>query len=252
MKLNRFQAFCFHLLGSGAAALVSSGLVFLVWYRWPLAAATGVTEIFLLLLAVDVVMGPFMTLVVFNPAKKELKRDLAVILLLQICALLYGLYAVFVPRPVYLAFNVDRFDLIYANDLTNEKLRKVVDPRFQSVPLFGTEVIAARTPDSVKARNDILFSATAGGDDLPQMPQYYVPYQQLKVDVQKHIRPLQELKSFNAEKTAAIDALGSKYAAIPGGIGFVPLRGKVKDLTVIVRRDSAEVLEVEDFKPWKD
>ncbi|GAC1316917.1 MAG: hypothetical protein NVSMB28_03660 [Collimonas sp.] len=251
MKLNRFQAFGFHLVGSLVAAFFSSALVFLVWYRWPLSVATGVTEIFVLLLAVDVVIGPCITLIVFNTAKKELKRDLAMILLLQICAFLYGLHAVFVARPVYLVFNADRFDLVYANDLSEEKLRKVVDPQFRSVPLLGTEVTAARAPDSGKARNEILFSAVAGGDDLPQLPQYYVRYAQLKGEVQKHIHPLQELKSFNYEQTAAIDALGSKYASIQDGIGFVPLRGKVKDLTVIVRRDSAEVLEVKDLRPWK-
>lgn len=251
MKLNRFQAFGGHLLGSLVVALFSAAFVFLVWYRWPLAAATGVTGIFGLLLAVDVVIGPCITLLVFNPAKKELKRDLAMVLLLQICALVYGLHAVYVARPVYLVFNSGRFDLVYANDLNAEKLSKVSDVDFQSVPLWTPEVIAARKPDDAKARNDIMFSALAGGDDLPQLPQYYVPYFALKAQVQKRILSLEELKSFNKEQVGEVEALISKYASIKQGVGFLPLKGKVSDLTVIVRKDSAEVLEVSDLKPWQ-
>lgn len=251
MKLNRFQAFGAHFLGSFVVALFSAALVFLVWYRWPLAVATGVTGIFALLLAVDVVIGPCITLLVFNPAKKELKRDLAIVLLLQISALVYGLHAVFVARPVYLVFNSDRFDLVYANDLSADKLNKVSDLQFRSVPMLGAEVIASRKPDDVKVRNDIMFSAIAGGDDLPQLPQYYVRYTTMKSQVQNHIRPLEELKSFNKVRVGEITAMNSKYGSINGGIGFLPLRGKVSDLTVIVRRDSAEVIEVSDLKPWQ-
>ncbi|HJU70274.1 MAG TPA: TfpX/TfpZ family type IV pilin accessory protein [Paucimonas sp.] len=251
MKLNRFQAFGWHVLASILVGLLCSALVFLLWYPWPLPAATGVTEIFLLLLAVDVVIGPCMTLLVFNPAKKELKRDLAIVLLLQIGAFLYGLHAVFIARPVYLVFNTDRFDLVYANDFTPEKLGKVSDPRFRTVPLLGPHTVAARRPEEAKARSDILFSALSGGDDLPQLPQFYVPYPETGGQAQKQIHPLEELRRFNGSHSQEIAALAEKYAAIKGGVGFLPLRGKVKDLAVIVRKDSAEILEVANLNPWQ-
>jgi hypothetical protein len=249
-QLNRFQAFCSHLLGSIVVGLCSTALVFLVWYPWPLPAATGVTAIFAILLSVDVVIGPCITLIVFNPKKRELKRDLAIVLLLQISALLYGMHTVFVARPVYYVFSNDRFDLVFANDLTPEKLDKVTDARFRSTPWLMPEVIAARSPDDTEARNKVLFSALAGGDDLPQLPQYYVPYADQKEQVQERIHPLEELKLFNKERGGEIAALIAKYSLIKDGIGYLPLKGKVADLTVIVRKDSAEVLEVKDIKPW--
>lgn len=46
------------------------------------------------LAAVDLVMGPLLTLVEFKPGKKSLKFDLTAIALLQAGALLYGLHAV--------------------------------------------------------------------------------------------------------------------------------------------------------------
>ena len=251
MQINRYHAFSFHLLVSIGIGFCSAALVFLLWYPWPLPVATGVTAIFLILLSVDVIIGPCITLIVFNPAKKELKRDLTIVALLQIGALFYGMHTVFVARPVYYVFNADRFDLVYANDLSQEKLDKVSDPRFKSLPFLRPKIIAAKTPTTSKERNEVLFSAAAGGDDLPQLPQYYVPYTEQIQQVLERIRPLDELKSFNKAREGDISALTEKYASAGKGVGFLPLRGKVEDLTVIVSKDSAEVLEILDLKPWQ-
>ena len=248
--LNRFHAFCGHLLVSSFVALLSAMLVFFLWYPGPLALASGVRGIYLLLLFVDVVLGPVITLIVFNPKKKELRRDLAVVVLVQLAALLYGLHTVWIARPVYVVFSMDRFDLVYANDFTKEKLAKVTKVEYQSMPLLGPKLIAARQPDDPKARNELLFGSLSGGDDLAQSPQYYVPYLEQKANVLKRSQPLAVLKQFNHDKTSAIDAMVSQYAARKIDVGYLPLKGKVKDLVVIVNRKTAEVLEIVDLTPW--
>ena len=250
MKIGRFRAFAYHLLGSALIGLSCAALVFLLWYPWPLPLATGVTGIFLILLSVDVTIGPFITLIIFNPAKKELKRDLAIILLLQVSALLYGMHTVWVARPVYTTFCVDRFDLVFANDLTDEKLAKVSDANFKSVPWGRPQLVAAKNPDDLEESSDVLFSAAFGGDDLPQLPQYYVPYLTQKASVLEKLQPLDKLKPFNSGNEAAVDRLIDKYGGDKAVAGFLPLRGKVQDLTVIVHKDSAEVLEIVDLNPW--
>lgn len=250
MTFNRYQAFGVHLLGSGVVALLSAALVFLLWYPSPLPAATGVTGIFLVLLAVDVVIGPVITLIVFNPAKKELKRDLLIVLVLQVAALLYGLHAVFAARPVYAVFNADRFDLVYANDLTAEKLAKVQAPAFRSPPLLGPQVIAARRPEDSKERNEIMFGAVAGGDDVPQLPQFYIAYTQARPLVLQRVQSIDALRGFNTDRKGEIDALVQRHVERAGGVGFLPLKGKVADMAVIVARDTAEVLEIVDLRPW--
>ena len=249
--LNRFHAFGMHLIASACVALLSAMLVFLLWYPGPLALASGVRGIYLLLLLVDVVLGPVITLIVFNPKKKELRRDLAVVVLMQLAALLYGLHTVWIARPVYVVFSIDRFDLVFANDFTEQKLANVTDPEYQSLPLLGPKVIAARRPDELKARNELLFGSLSGGDDLPYLPQYYVPYTELRGDVLKRIQPLSQLKEFNKEKSSALDALMNKYVPMKIDIGYLPLRGKVKDLVVIMNRNTGDVLETVDLAPWQ-
>ena len=47
-------------------ALLVVGLVFFIWYPSPLATAVGVTYIFLMLLVIDVILGPLLGLLVYK------------------------------------------------------------------------------------------------------------------------------------------------------------------------------------------
>lgn len=250
MSLNRYQAFGTHLAGSVGVAALSAFLVFMVWYPAPLASVAGVVQIFLLLLAVDVVIGPVITLLVFNPKKKELKRDLLVVLLLQLSALAYGLHSVYIARPAYFVFSADRFDVVFANDLTSEKLAKVKDARYSSPPHWGPEFAAARRPDDASVRTDIMLRALEGGDDVAQLPEFYEPLVNQKELIRKRLLPLEKLKELNPHNLAGAEAVIRKHGARAGGVGFLPVRGKTQDATAIVASDTAEVLEVVDLKPW--
>jgi hypothetical protein len=68
-------------------------LVFLVWYPNPYREISGGRELFLILVTVDVILGPLITLSIFNPVKawKVLRRDLAIVGLIQLAALGYGM-----------------------------------------------------------------------------------------------------------------------------------------------------------------
>lgn len=60
-----------HLLLSFLIALLVIGLVFFIWYPSPLATAVGVTHIFLMLLVIDVILGPLLGLLVYKEGKKH-------------------------------------------------------------------------------------------------------------------------------------------------------------------------------------
>ncbi|CAN5416042.1 N/A [soil metagenome] len=246
--LNRFQAFGLHLLASAIVAALSAALVYMLWYPGMLAYASGVSTIFLLLVGVDVVLGPVITLIVFNTKKKELKRDLTIVVLIQVCALLYGLHTVFIARPVYLAFNSGRFDVVNANELSDENLAKAVRPEFRSLPYFGPKVIASPLPDDPAARETIIAGTLTGHEDVQQLPQYYLPYAEQKSAVISALRPLDRLKDANKNKLKEVDALTNKYASMKIDVGYVLLKAKSHDLIVIVNKANGEILEFCDFK----
>jgi hypothetical protein len=232
---------------SCGVAAVAAALVFLLWYPGALAQANGVTQIVLLLLLVDVSLGPLITLIIFNPQKKELKRDLSIIVVVQLAALLYGLYTVHVARPVYIVFSVDRFYLVSANELTDEKLAKAAHAEFKSVPQFGPRTVATH----VDAANmgDFASSLLSGGEDAYQLPQFYVPYEQEKSQAIKNAKPLEKLEVANKAQPEKVEALKAKYASKKIDAGFLPLQGKSKDVSAVVDRQSGAVLEIVDLPP---
>jgi hypothetical protein len=250
-SLSRVQAFLLHLAISICFALLSASLVFFIWYPGVFAYASNVVNIFLILLVVDGVIGPLLTLIVFDKKKKELKRDLSIIGLIQIIALSYGLYTMFIARPVYVVFNSNRFDMVFANEINQKRLDKVVSEEYQKLPMFGPKIIAARMPDDPKIAEEIVSSAMSGnGDDLQYRPEHYVTYESQLKDVIAHAKPLDTLAQFNEPKKNDLELINAKYKKLKRNVGYLALSGKDKYLIVVVDKAQGDVLEISKLKPW--
>lgn len=247
---DRLRASGIHVMISASIAALCAALVFGVWYPGLLSTASGVTTIFLILLGVDIALGPLITLCIFNKKKPELKRDLAIVGLIQIAALLYGMHTVFIVRPAYLMFTVDRFDLVFANDLDEKKLATASLPEFRSMPLTGPRTATAQMPDSATERTAMMFDSLKGADDLQHLPKYYRPYATASATVIAQAKPLQKLTGYNQQQAADVAALIRKYQDKKMEVGFVPLKGKKKDLVVVISKTDGAIMEIADLQPW--
>lgn len=240
----RFKAFLIHLSLSAAVAGLVLLLVFGLWYPAPLQVATGVTGIFMLLLAVDVTLGPVLTLIVYKVGKKSLFFDMLVIACLQLAALSYGLWSVADGRPAWLVFNVDRFDLVRVPDIDDRKLQQA-EERYRSPSWLGPQWVAAVSPVDIDERNALVLESTRGGSDLPHRPNYYQPLPDLREKVQARLKPLTELESFNSS-----DAVEKAKREWPEADTWLPLKASVQSMVVLMRSDTAEVVSVVDLRPW--
>ena len=109
------------LLHLGLSLLAAAGvawLVFGIWYPSPFHEVTGGRTLFLILMAVDVVCGPVLTFVLYNPSKSRAKwrLDVCLIVFTQLGALAYGLGQVASARPLFVALEGDRFRIVQAFD----------------------------------------------------------------------------------------------------------------------------------------
>jgi len=245
--ISRYQAFTWHLLVSLCVASVLASVVFFVWYPGAIAYASGVGSIFVLLVGVDVILGPIITLIVFNPLKKELKRDLAVVVTVQLIALILGMYTVFVARPVYMVFNADRFDLVYASDIGDADLLAAgVDVRW-GLPMLGAEIISAKLPvDPVIARN-IIEEAVMTGQDIQYQPQYYLAYSERSRAVKRQMLPLQALRASNLDRIEDVTALIDEYKGKE--VGYLPVIARAHNVVALIDESSAEVIEIHNLRP---
>ena len=96
---TRYAAFGVHLLISIAVLLVLLAVIFFYWFPYDLIFAGGI-EGLKILLGVDLVLGPALTLIVFDRAKKSLKFDLTAIGILQVTCLAGGLWLIYNERPL--------------------------------------------------------------------------------------------------------------------------------------------------------
>lgn len=242
---KRLNFFLSHLLLSFLVALFVVGVVFFIWYPSPLATAVGVTHIFLMLLVIDVILGPLLGLLVYKEGKKTLKFDLSVIILIQIAALCYGVFSIEQGRPAWLVYNVDRFELVRKNELVDTNIQQA-QPQFQKPSWFKPQYVATEFAKDIQQRNDEMFAEVLGGISIAQRPERYVELTQAKNQIQQRALPLVELQRYN-QKTDVEKNL-AKY---PKADAWLPLKANAVDMVVLVNKESASIIKIVDLRPWK-
>ena len=249
---RRLSAGLIHLLLSLAVAALAALLIFGVWYPGALAALQGVDRMLLLMIAVDVCLGPLLTVVAFSPGKSLhlLRMDLGLIALMQLAALVYGVSTIAQGRPVYLVFNVDRFTLVSAVDVEREGLELARQRAgVGGMSWFGPRLVAARLPEDSRLQREILFDALNGGADLAQRPRWFIPYVNDRETVLGKQRPLAELQQSNEVDEPQLRALTGKLGIDYARVAYLPLRAGPRDGVVFVDRQNAEVLGYAELQP---
>ncbi|ENU86774.1 TfpX/TfpZ family type IV pilin accessory protein [Acinetobacter sp. CIP 102129] len=241
---KRLKFFLSHFAISCIIALAVMLLVFFVWYPSPLATAVGVTHIFLMLLAIDVIIGPVLGFIVYKEGKKTLKMDLSIIITLQLCALVYGIYSIEQGRPVWIAYYVNGFELIRKNEMLEDGIQKALPP-YQHPSWFQPQYVGVEFAKDSKTRNDDMFTEVMSGISLAQKPERYVPLDKVKKQIQQHAQNLDALNQFNDK--ASVEKTLSKY---PQATAFIPLKANAVDMTVLINKEKGEVVKIVDLRPW--
>ncbi len=247
---DRLRAFLIHLAISATIAVIAIIFVFFVWYPSPLHEAVGVTEVFLIVLAVDITIGPVITFIIFKRGKPSLPFDLAVIAILQIAALSYGMLTVFEGRPAFVVFNSDRFDVTRASDINPESLEtaKQQDNEFGKLGWLSPRWVGSLKSKDLARRKEILFSSVQGGPDWPELPELFVPLSKVKQQILNRAHPIQKLYDiykYKEEQLVMMDEWKTKK-----NVKWLALRGPVKDMIVLVNAKTAEIIKVVNISPW--
>lgn len=237
--------FISHLFISLIIALFITSIVFFIWYTSPLAKAVGVTHIFLIMLAIDVIVGPVLGFIVYKEGKKTLKFDLSIIILIQISALFYGVYSIGQGRPAWLVYNVDRFELVRNNDIIDQNIQQA-KPEYQHPSWFKPQYVATAFAQDIKTRNDDMFADVLGGISLAQKPERYVALSEVKQQIQQRAQSLNELNQFNAKQDT--DKILNQY---PEADSWVPLKATTVDMVVLMNKEKGQVVKIIDLRPWK-
>lgn len=238
----RLKYFLGHLSLSMIIALFSLYLVFYIWYPAPLDKAAGVGEIILIMLTIDVALGPLLTLFLATEGKKGLKFDLIVVGLVQLSALFYGLYSVDKGRPVWLGFDLNRFELVQKYMVDN--LGNIA-PQYKTDNIMGPKWVSARPAKNQTEESDWVWYELEKGASPAMRPALYQSLDENMDRVIKEKLPLSDLIKYN--KQSDIELMLQKY---PQADGFLPMRASHLDMTVLIDSKKKQVVGIVNLRPW--
>lgn len=237
---HRLCASAIHLVLSLIISALAALLVFGLWYPYPYREISGGRELFFLVMSVDVVMGPLITLVIFNRTKthRHLIMDFTVIGLLQIAALLYGLWTVFAARPVHLVFEYYRIAVVHAADVDPTTLAQA-QPSLRALPTTGPTLLSLRPFKDVSEQLDSTMAALNGVPQAAQ-PALWQSWDAARADILKESRPVDQLKERFGLQTALIDRAIIATGLPADGLRYLPLLGRKLSWTVLISEKSAQ------------
>lgn len=232
---SRTRAAGVHLACSVAMAALAAALVFTLWYPWPYSIVSGGTELFALLVSVDTALGPAITFAVFDRRKPTtlLRRDLFVVVLLQLAALGYGLHTTFVARPVVLALEGDRFRATSAVDVRASELPEAL-PAFRRLSLDGPRTVRAIVPTEGDEKFDAITLGLAG-TDVGMRPKLWRDWDDLaRKEALAAAKPLTSLlkrqRAISPDAKWAIERSGLPFEAMV----YLPLVARRTDWVVLL------------------
>ncbi len=239
---SRLRAAGIHLGLSMAVAVLAALLVFGLWYPYPYREIAGGRELFMIVVAVDVILGPLITLAIFDVKKpiRELRRDLVLVGLIQLAGLGYGLWTVSLARPAHLVFEIDRFRVVHVVDVPVDLLGK--EPAgVDALPLGGPTLLAVRPFKNDTEKFDATMVALRGVP-LGARPDLWQAYEEAKPAVLKAAKPLAELKARFPQRAAEIDEALKELELSPANTRWVPMAARKVFWTVLIDATTAQVV----------
>jgi hypothetical protein len=236
---RRVKAGGLHLLASAIAAALAAALVFGVWYPYPYGEVAGGLGLFTILVSVDVVLGPVLTTVVAAPGKprRELLRDLAIIVAMQLTGLAYGLVTIAQARPVHVVFEIDRFRVVTAADLDASMLAGAA-PDLRSLPWLGPTLIAAVKPTDPAEQVKSIDLGLAGFD-LSYVPSNWRPYASEATAAWNRARPVAQLLAHHPDQADAVARIARAAGVDAAALRFLPLMARRASWTVLLAAPDA-------------
>jgi hypothetical protein len=233
----RLKAFALHLLSSATVLSLILGLLYFGWYRWPGWYLTDVTRVVLVMVCVDVALGPTFTFIVANKVKtrRVLTRDIGFIVVVQIGALIYGSALLWGGRPLYYAFSENVLQLVQAYDIEADEAKKgrrenpALAPHWYSLPRW----IWAPLPQDPEETRKIVTSAVTGGDDVVSMPRYFKPWKDGLPSLRKQLKKVDDVAYFAKSEKKRLKERMRAAGMSEDQLNTMPLTGRGHPLLAV-------------------
>ena len=216
-----------------------------LWYPYPLLQAAGIQNLLMIIVLVNIGLAVGLAFIIFRKKKPDFVKDIAISMLVQLLFLMVSIYGVYKIKPVWIAYNVDRFELILNTDLVNTNVHNA-GKSFKSPSYFSPQYVGVEFSKDNEERNNNMFDEVLHGISIAQRPERYIPVEQVSTQIKERAQDLVLLEKYNNKND--VQSLLKKY---PQADSFVPLQAKAVNMTVLLNKDNDnQIVGIVDLRPW--
>jgi len=245
--MTKLRAFLIHLSLSATIVAFVCALIFFAWYPYPYFDIVGAGSVLQILIGVDLIVGPVLTLILYKPNKPGLIFDLSFIAIVQLTALLYGTTVIYQERPYFVVFAVDRFEVLAYTEIDPDA---IPENSLRDKPFVGPIMAVALFPESEEERQKLLADTFAGKPDLERRPEYWDIYTKHFDIIIERATPLAKLADERPDARNKIDAFTQSQTDIGELIG-VPIVGKEGVFFFVLNKRTQHPVGLIDIDPWQ-
>ena len=248
---EKWLAFGIHFVVTALLGAAAASLIFFVWFPDPFQTMVGGTKLFELVVTCDLVLGPLISLVIYDTRKERWKivMDYCIVGTVQIAALVYGVFIVAGTRPVYVAFNKDRLEVVTARDIDEADLAEARDPAWARLPWDGPNFVSIQIPAA--DRQDALFQAVQGKEEH-QRPKFYAPYDAALGDIRRRSKTVAELTAKFPASKAQFDAAMGEVDIPQERVRWLPVHHREGFWTALIDTENGRPVRYVPFDPYGD
>lgn len=242
--MSRYRASFYHFLISLAVFILLVYLILFEWYPGFFYSIDGGWEGMRIIIGVDLILGPLLTLIVFRTRKPGLKMDLAMIGLFQSICLIAGVYIVYSERPLYFIYYENHF---YSTNPDTFERYYLQAPKVESLHAGIPAKIFIRLPDNAIEEADIRKLLYNDGVPLWLYVPLFEPLPEHMDEVMKHGMNPTEL--VNRDRYQSLEPWLDKYGGELADYAFFPIHSRYRDALIGISKATGEFVDILEIPP---
>jgi hypothetical protein len=246
--MTRARLFAQRFAATGSLLLLAFLVIRFSWFPSGFFQIFGVAKLFLILVAVNLVVGPGLSTLLYKPDKWGLKFDLIIVACIEIAILGWAMYEILERRPAFVVFAVDRFEAVAASEIDPESLTNI---HLELRPAYRPRLIYAELPTDVDAMSKLIDETVLMGmQDIDRRPEFWKPYPQGMAFVKRAAKPLSELLPASDDRADFIEQWLARQKLSVDDYLYLPIRGRTTDGMIILHADIGYPVDVLAIDPW--
>lgn len=230
-NITRVKASIIHFCLSLAIFSIIFFMLFTLWYPEPYFTASGGWQGLKIAASVDLVLGPLLTLIVFDPKKtlRALSIDLAVVATIQAAALIWGILTIYNQRPVAVVFWDDSFMVVAGVDLKQYNYPIADLKRYSQL---SPPLIYVEKPTKLDDLKKVLSKMREDEIAPHHQTELYRPFAEHFEDIEANQLEIKLLK-LNQGLKEDLEQLLSKTSNTEKDVRVFPLKAKYQELLLV-------------------